>query len=209
MSQKTDLSFALGLAIKTLGLNPTQLNDEQISELQFLAQDALLEDPKTKAGKKLKFDLIREKANPGNSEYSKNFAFGQDLTDNKVKPSSVFLAKIISENIQEYIDGDKDKNIELIDKMSNEIIVMLNGLNYPIDYLDNFFKNVANLTSQVKDNVKGQVDARKDQILSFAIGVKHPTFDTLDNRVVSFKDLDASIEKLKAAGNYTEEDYRK
>lgn len=205
---KTDLSFALGLAIKNLNLNPAELNDEQISELQFLAQDALLDTPTTKEGKKLKFDIIREKANESTSEYVKGFSFGQNLVENKVKPASVFLAKLISENMEEYLNGDHKKNDETIEKVSAELIKTLNSLDYPLDYLDNFFKNIGTFVNQLKNNIEGQRDFRKDQILALAIGVKHPTYDKLDSRVVSFKNLDDSIEKLRKDYNFTEDDYR-
>lgn len=207
MSKKTDLSFAIGLAIKTLGLDPSTMNDEQFSELQFLAQDALLEQPQTEEGKKLKFNITKEKANKS-SDYVKNFSFGQDLHENKVKPASVLLAQLVAEGMQEYLEGDSAANTELIDKMSGELIAKLNGLNYPLDYIENFFKNIGSLVNQLKNNLEGQRDFRKDQILALSIGVKHPTYGKLDSRIVSFKDLDNAIEKLRKDYNYTEEDYR-
>lgn len=205
---KSDLSFAIGLAIKNLNLNPAELNDEQITELQFLAQDALLDAPKTKEGKKLKFDIIREKANESTSEYVKGFSFGQDLVENKVKPVSVFLAKLISENMEDYVNGDHAKNDETIEKVSGELIATLNSLDYPLDYLDNFFKNIGSFVNQLKNNIEGQRDFRKDQILALAIGKKHPTYGKLDSRIVSFKDLDEATEKLRSERGYTEDDYR-
>lgn len=208
MSQKkSDLSFALGLAVKNLGLDPNQINDEQMSELDFLVNDALSEQPKTEEGKKLKFNIIKEKGNP-DSEYVKNFSFGKDLRENKVKPATILLGKLVAENIQQYIEGDNTENRELIDKVTNDLMIHLNEVNYPLDYLDNIFKDIASFIGQLKSNVEGQREARKDEILALAIGVKHPTYKELTSRIVSFKDLNDAIEKLRKDYNFTAEDYR-
>lgn len=204
---EADKSFLFALALKNLNLIASELNEEQGSTIHALIQDAMLESPTSKEGQKLRFDAIREKVN-GDSDFSKSFNFGKDLYNNKTIPTAIFFAKQVADSIEKYLTGTPEENDAIVETITSEMIIKLNELNYPTDYIQQCFTAYATIASRVRDNLEGQITHRKDEIVALAVGVRHPTYNTLDSRIVSFKDLDNAVVKLRESTGFKEEDYR-
>lgn len=205
---KADESLVFAVALKSLNLLGEELSEEQQAAIHSLVQDALLDNPTSEEGKKLRFNVIKEKVND-ESSIVKSLSFGKDLHENKVVPVSILLAQLVAENIEKYHTGTGDENDALIDKLVSDIVVKMNELDFPVDYIDNCFKAFGTMGARIKDGLNGQATHHKDEILALAVGVKHPIYKTLDSRIVAFKDLDNAVTKLRESTGFTEEDYRK
>lgn len=199
-------AYLLGIICGELGIDPNDFGDlskDQMMQLDEIAEDALLDEPKTDLGKKMKARAEEERGKE-DSDYNKSFNFNKDLNNNKISPLTVFVMEIIGKYAQRIVD--KDQNVE--SEMLSEIIIKMNELEYPISYLNSPFNIIVPSINKLLNRLQGQVDHRKDEILAYSIGVRHPKFNTLDTGMPTIKNLDEAIKKLRESTGYTEADYR-
>ncbi len=199
-----DKAYALGIIGRELQIDfDDKLSDDQLRQIDEIAEDALLEEPKTEVGKKFKIVIEEEKKN-AESEYNSSFNFNKDLNQNKISPATVFLFETLAKYAQRIVDKDPAVEGEIL----SELIVKMNELEYPVDYIKTPFNIVLGNVQNIQTRLDGQRTDREEEIKAYAIGVKHPKYDTLSPHIASFKQLDETIIKLRETTGFTEEDYR-
>lgn len=208
MTNKTETekkAYALGIVAREFNVDfDAELPQEQLIQINNIADDAILDEPKTDIGKDMKKLIDTEQAN-SESEYNKGFNFHKDLNGNKINPAAVFIFQVLAKYADRLIDKDPTADAEML----SDLVTKFNDLGLPSGYTSNPFQMVAGQVSRLNAVIKGQVDYRKDEIEALSVGIKHPRYGTLSPHLASLRDMDAAIKRLRETFNYTEEDYRK
>lgn len=197
-------AYALGIIGRELQIDfNDNLSPDQMRQLDEIAEDAILDEPKTETGIKFK-KAIEEEKQKSESEYNTSFNFNKDLNNNKIVPATVFLFEVLAKYAQRIVD--KDENVE--GEILSEIIVKMNELEYPTGYLKSPFNTVLGWVQNLSNRLEGQLTDREEEIKAYSVGVTHPKHKTLSPHIASFKQFDDAILKLRESSGFTEKDYR-
>ncbi len=197
-------AYALGIIGREMGVDFDQnMSAEQSAQINAIADDAILDEPQSEIGKKIKNVMAEERAN-SESEYNKGFNFHKDLNNNKINPSAIFVCELLAKYIERLIHKDETAEGEMLSELVNK----LNELECPVDYFSAPFNMITPHLAKLNAAIKGQVEHRQDEIQAYSIGVKHPKFGTLSPHLATLKQMDESIKTLREKFNFTEEDYR-
>lgn len=203
MTDTEKKAYALGIIAREFNVDFDNVSQEQLTQMNSVAEDAILDEPTSEVGKDMKKLIDEERAN-SESEYNKGFTFHKDLNENRINPATVFIFELLAKHASKLTNNDKDVDGEIL----SELIVKFNELGLPVGYTTNPFKMVMAQVSKLNAAVEGQVSHREDEIKALSIGVKHPKYGTLSPHLASFTQLDEAIKKLRDTFNFTEEDYR-
>lgn len=196
-------AYALGIIGRENHVNfDSDIDPDKLSYLNSLAEDAILDEPKTEDGKKMKI-LIEQEMAVSDGEYNKTFNFHKDLNNNKIAPGSVFVLELLAKYAQQLNDADE----KLYDKLLSEIIIKFNELELPVGYSEKPFVMAMGHVKKLFTLLEGQVGIRELELRSLATGVHHPKFG-LSPHLASFKKLDEAIIKLREITGFTGEDFR-
>lgn len=204
MNKTEQKAYALGIIGGELGIDFDNLPPDQLSQISDIADDAILDEPKTEIGKQMKKKIEEEKAN-SDGEYNKSFNFHKDLNKNKIDPIIIFILEKLFKYAPKLVEKDEQANSDLL----GDVVSKMNELKYPVGYISNPFKLISSFLIRLEGELKGQLNHREDEIKALSIGVRHPKYDTLSPHLASFKDMDNAIKTLRKTFNFTEEDYRK
>ncbi len=197
-------AYALGIIGRELMIDfDDNLTTDQMRQIEEIAEDALLDEPKTETGKKFKIVIEEEKKN-ADSEYNQGFNFSKDLNNNKITPLSVFILQTFGKYAERIAAKDKEVDQEML----SEIIVKMNELGFPTDYIKTPFNVILGKTQLINDLLGGQLMARKEELMAYTVGVRHPKYKNLTPHIATFKQLDDAIGNAKEKFGFTEEDYR-
>ncbi len=206
-----DKAYALGIIGREFQIDFNEkLSPDQLRQLDEIAEDVILPEPKTEIGIKLKAMIEEEKSKP-TSDYNTGFDFSKDLNNNKIVPMTIFLLETLAKYAQRLVD--KDKNVE--GEILSELIIKMNELEYPIGtapgslpYFKSPFNTAFGYLQKQLERIEGQVTDREEEIKAYGIGARHPKFNTLSPHIASFKQMDEAIVKLRETFGFTEEDFR-
>ncbi len=197
-------AYAMGIIARELHIDfDQQLSADEAQTLSALGEDVLLDEPKSEKGKELKIIVDEEKA-LADSEYNKAFNFSADLNENKIRPATIFLFQLFAKYAEKIVNDDKG----VLQEMMDELVAKLNDLEYPVSYFSSPFSTVQSQIKPLLDLLEGQKTIRDEELLSYAVGVKHPKYHTLTPAIASLRMMDVAIAKMKETTGFTEEDFR-
>lgn len=206
MEQTQKKAYALGIIGRELNIDfDSDISQETANDLSALADDALLDEPKSEVGKKMKGIIEAEKVD-AESEYNKGFNFHTDLNKNKIMPATVFVFQIFGKYAEKLASKEDIEGTRT--EMLNELVSKLNELEYPVGYFDDPFNHLLPEVSKLLTALKGQVEHREEELKAMSVGVKHPKYGTLSPHLGSLKQYDDAIKNLRETFGFTEEDYR-
>ncbi len=203
MNDNEKRAYALGIIGREIGIDFDTVSQDQLVQINAIAEDALLDEPKTEVGKNMKKFIDEEQKNT-DGEYNKGFNFHKDLNNNKINPFTAFVFETLGKYGTRLAEKDETAETEMV----NDLVTKMNELEYPIGYINNPFTLIQAQVVRLSNILKGQVDSREDEIKAYSIGIKHPKYGTLSPHLASLKQMDTAIANLKEKFGFTEDDYR-